>query len=295
MEKFVAIVMVFVILVCVSIVDIIEPVYGFFGKVPTASVGVVTKFGKIQEEVLEPGFHIKGWFDKINNISTKTQKYSASTSAFSSDIQQVDISVSLNYNVDKVTAPRLFETVGKSYEKMLIEPRLIENVKIVIARYNAEALLENRGSLAGEITALMQEDLIAYGINASSVAIENIDFTDAFTAAVETKQVATQEKLTAQTEQEKLTMQAKAEAERQNIAAKAEAEKAKIAADAEAYAIQTKAAAEAEANQMIADSLTGELINFTQVQGWNGQLPTIYSGNGEMIPILNIDGDGIER
>jgi regulator of protease activity HflC (stomatin/prohibitin superfamily) len=141
----------------------------------------------------------------------------------------------------------------------------------------------------------MQEDLIQFGINASGIAIEDIDFTDAFTAAVETKQVATQEKLTAQTEQEKLTMQAKAEAERQSIAAKAEAEKAKIAADAEAYAIQTKAAAEAEANQMIADSLTDELIDYTQVQGWDGQLPAIYSGGGEMIPILNIDGEGIER
>lgn len=282
-----------VVLFTVGLVDVLEPVYGFFGKVPTASVGVVTIFGDIQEEVLEPGFHIKGWFDKINNISTKTQKYSTQTSAFSSDIQQVDLSVTLNYNVDKINAPRLFETVGKNYESMLIEPRLVENIKIVISRYNAEALLENRGSLAGEITALMQDDLIQFGINASGVAIEDIDFTDAFTAAVETKQVATQEKLTAQTEQEKLTMQAKAEAERQHIIAQAEAEKAKVAADAEAYAIQTKAAAEAEANRMIAESLTGELIDYTQVQGWNGQLPSIYSGDGEMIPILNVESEDV--
>ena len=42
---------------------------------------------------------------------------------------------------------------------------------------------------------------------------------------------------------------------------------------------------------MIAESLTGELIDYTQVQGWNGQLPSIYSGDGSMIPILNMEGE----
>lgn len=267
--------------------DVVEPSYGFFGKVPTASVGVITRFGKIEKETLGPGFHVKGWFDKINSISTKTQKYSVNTAAFSSDIQQVDVVVSLNYNVDSVNAPALFETVGKTYETMLIQPRLIENVKIVIARYNAEALLKNRGTLASEILVLLQEDLIKYGINASSVAIEDIDFTDAFTAAVEAKQVATQEKLTAQTEQEKQTMAAQAEAEREIIAAEAAAEVKRIEADTEAYGISTRAEAEAEANEKVAASLTQELIDYTHAQNWNGELPTTYAGSTGVLPILN--------
>lgn len=272
------------------VVDILEPAYGFFGKVPTASVGVVTKFGKIEKETLEPGFHVKGWFDKINSISTKTQKYSVTTSAFSSDIQQVDVRVVFNYNIDKINAPALFETVGKSYESMLIEPRLIENVKIVMARYNAEALLENRGSLSNEICALMQEDLVAYGINASSVAIEDIDFTEAFTNAVEAKQVATQEALTAKTEQEKLTMQAEAEAKRKTIDAESRAEIIKMEADAEAYSISTKASAEAEAQKKMAESITQDLIEFTQAQNWNGQLPSNYVGTSDVLPVLNMTG-----
>lgn len=272
---------------CGFFLDVLEPSYGFFGKVPTASVGVVTRFGKIEKETLGPGFHVKGFFDKINSISTKTQKYSVATAAFSSDIQQVDVVVSLNYNVDSINAPALFETVGKSYESMLIQPRLIENIKIVIARYNAEALLKNRGTLAPEILALVQEDLFDYGVNASGVAIEDIDFTDAFTAAVEAKQVATQEKLTAQTEQEKQTMAARAEAEREVIAAEAAAEVKRIEADTEAYGISARAEAEAEANKKVAASLTDELINYTQAQNWNGQLPSTYAGSADVIPILD--------
>lgn len=270
------------------VVDVLDPAYGFFGKVPVASVGVVTRFGKIEEEVLGPGFHVKGWFERINSISTRTQKYETTTSAFSADIQQVDIVLSLNYNVDQISAPVLFETVGTNYQSMLIQPRLIENAKIVIARYGAEALLENRGQLATEILELMKTDLAAYGIQASSIAIEDIDFTDAFTAAVEAKQVATQEALTAETQQQQLTMAAQAEAERRTIAANAEAEVARIAAEAEAYAIATRAAAEAEANELIAASLTDELIAYTEASNWDGHLPTTYAGTSGALPVLDV-------
>ena len=113
----------------------------------------------------------------------------------------------------------------------------------------------------------------------SAIAIEDIDFTDAFTNAVEAKQVASQEKLTAQTQQERLTMEAKAEAERAVIEAEAKAERDKIEADAEAYAIKTKADAEAEANTKIAKSLIPELIDYIFAQNWNGELPTVSGGD----------------
>lgn len=273
------------------VIDVLDPVYGFFGRVPTASVGVVTRFGKIEKETLEPGFHVKGWFDKINAISTKTQKYSVSTSAFSSDIQQVNVIMTFNYNIDKVNAPALFETVGKSYEAMLIQPRLVENVKIVFARYSAEKLLENRGALSEEICKLMKDDLAEFGINASGIAIEDIDFSDAFTNAVEAKQVATQEALTAKTEQDKLTMQANSEAERKKVEAEAKAEIAKLEADAAAYSIQVQADAEAEANAKIAASLSDRLIEYRHAEAWNGELPVTFIGSDDALPIINISDE----
>ena len=286
--KFIALLL--VIIMAFVIIDVVDPVYGFFGKVPTASVGVVTRFGKIEKETLNPGFHMKGWFDRINVMSTKTQKYTVETAAFSSDIQQVNVKLTFNYNVDRINAPALFETVGKSYESMLIQPRLIENVKVVFARYNAENLLVNRGTLSTEICELMKEDLIEFGINASGVAIEDIDFSDAFTNAVEAKQVATQEALTAKTEQEKLTMQAEAEAKRKKVEAEAKAEIAKLEADSKAYAVQVEAAAEAEANKKIAASLSDQLIEYRYTESWNGELPGTFIGSSETLPIINIDG-----
>ena len=85
-------------------------------------------------------------------------------------------------------------------------------------------------------------------------------------------------------------METQQQAERQRITAEAEAAVKKIEADAAAYATKVKAEAEAEANQKIAQSLTENLIRFTQVNNWNGQLPTYVSGGAaEALPVLTLN------
>ena len=272
-----------VILVVIAIIfgglfiDILEPTYGFFGKVDAGNVGIVTTFGKIQDETLQSGFHAKNFFSRINQVNVRTQRGTIDLVAFSSDIQQTTLKVSINFNITPEIASRLFKTVGTDYVKTVIAPRVNEDTKIVVSAYTAEALIEKRESLSEEVLVLLRKDLEGYGITISSVSIENIDFTDAFESAVEAKQVASQQKLTAQTEEDKKTIQTKAEAERK-----------KIAADAEAYTIKTQAEAEAEANKKISETLTDELIRYHEAQVWDGKLPTTYIGGGESIPVINV-------
>ena len=274
MGKFIAVVL--VIILAFGFIDAVEPNgYGFFSKVGNGRVAVVTRFGKAQDETLEAGFHVKPFFHTLHPMSIQTQTMQTTLSAFSSDIQQVNTTVTLNYNIDKTNAVTLYREVGSGYEKTLMAPRVQEDVKIVFSRYTAESLVQKRDVLSTEILDLLQEYLAPYGINVTAVAIEDIDFTDAFTNAVEAKQVATQEKLTAQTQQERLTMEAEAQAERETIAAQAKAERDKIEAEAEAYVIKTKADAEAEANQKVAASLSDTLIDYVRAQAWDGKLPTI--------------------
>lgn len=274
MGKFLALVL--VVILAFGFIDAVEPNgYGFFSKVGNGKVAVVTRFGKAQDETLEAGFHVKPFFNTLHPMSIQTQTMQTALSAFSSDIQQVNTTVTLNYNIDKTNAVTLYREVGSGYEKTLMAPRVQEDVKIVFSRYTAENLVQKRDLLSTEILELLQEYLAPYGINVTAVAIEDIDFTDAFTNAVEAKQVATQEKLTAQTQQERLTMEAEAQAERETIAAQAKAERDRIAAEAEAYAIKTKAEAEAEANAKVAASLSDALIDYVRAQAWDGKLPTI--------------------
>ena len=260
-------------------------------QVDTGYTGIITTFGRVEDHTMEAGFHFKSPFQRIILMDNREQKTSFTTQAFSSDIQQVDVTGSINYAINKSTAMTLFKEVGTDYFNKLVYPRMLENTKAAFSKYTAENLVSLREALSNHIRESLSAEMAGYGINIISVSIENIDFTDAFTDAVEAKQVAAQKKLQAEIEQQQKTMETQQQAERQRIAAEAEAAVAKINADADAYATRIKAEAEASANTLIAQSLTDSLIRFTQISRWNGQLPSYVSGTAaDAVPILSLDG-----
>ena len=263
--------------------------------VPTGHTGIVTTFGKVHDETRDAGLAIHAPWENIIKMDNREQRVAFNLQAFSKDIQQVDIQGSINININKATAMILYREVGIDYVNIFVTPRIQEDVKIVIARYTAENLIENRQSASDAIYELIKEELTDKGINVISLALENVDFTDAFEAAVEAKQVATQEKQRAQTEQDRMTMEEEAKAKRSVIIANAEDEKAKIAAqaDLEVVKIQAEAALyagekEAEMNKRISEALTNELIQYYWIKQWNGKLPTVSTDNA--MPLLDMKG-----
>ena len=255
--------------------------------VPTGYTGIKTTFGKVENETLPSGINFKLPWQNIVNMDNREQRSSFAMQAFSKDIQQVDIQGSINLNIDKATAMDLYKNVGIDYPTILVGPRVQEDVKIVIAKYTAENLVENRQKASDEIYELVKSELAEKGINIISFAIENLDFTDAFESAVEAKQVATQEKQKAQTEQEKMTMEMQQKAERDRIQAQAAADVQKIEADAKAYAVKVQADAEAEANRKVAETLSDKLIQYNTIHQWDGKLPTVQSGEYST-PIIDL-------
>jgi regulator of protease activity HflC (stomatin/prohibitin superfamily) len=236
-------------------------------------------------------------------------------SCFSSDIQEVTISYTLNYQIDKSNAQELYRTVGSSYYDTVVVPSIAESVKVVTARYTAEQLVGSRDELAAAIEQVLSESLAKYNIQISSAAIEDMDFTDAFTTAVEAKQVAAQNKLQAEIEQAQMVMQKEADAKMAIIQANADAETAKIQAQVNAEAAKIKAEAEAEnakikaeadlevvkieadgveyagekeasANKAVADSITEDLLKYYYIQNWDGKLPSTYVGSDDVSMII---------
>lgn len=252
--------------------------------VPTGYTGILTTFGKVEDTTLDAGLNIIAPWQRIVKLDNRSQKVEIQTDAFSSDIQQVQVVASINYCIDQQTAHTLYKTVGKNYYDNVVLPRILENIKAVFAKYSAENLIANREDLSTEIVAAMRTDMADYGINVISLSIEDIDFTDAFTDAVEAKQVAAQEKLTAETKQAQLTMEQRAEAERAVIAAEAELEVTKIQAESAFYAGEK----EAEMNKKIADSLSEGLIKYYYIKQWDGKLPTTVLGDGQSV-IFNME------
>ena len=263
---------------------------GSCSSVPAGHTGILTTFGKVEERILTEGLNWKSPFQKVIKMDNRTQKKVEEFQAFSSDIQEVNIMLAVNYSINQETAQNLYRTVGVEYYTNIIYPRLLESTKSVFSSYTAEQLIGNRENLSNEIKELVIPDVARYGIIISDISVQDIDFTDAFTNAVEAKQVAAQDKLTAETKQAQLTMEAEQEAQRQVIKAQADAEQAKIAAqaDLEVTKIQADAAEyagqkEAARINAIAQVLTPDVLKYYNILQWDGKLPVYMLGKDTSI------------
>ena len=267
----------------------IVAIIGCIKTVPTGHTGVVTTFGKIENYTLEAGVHFQAPWKKVIKMDNRTQKESISLGCFSSDIQEVNVVYTINYQIDKANAQKIYRNIGQSYYEVAVYPIIADSVKAIIAKYDAEALISSRTSLASEIEALLKERLTSYNIQIVSTAVEDIDFNDTFTNAVEAKQVAQQNKLKAQTEQEQMLIEAEAAAQKAVIDAQAKADAAIIAANNEAEIVKIQADSaeyqgqkDAAIMEAIGKQLTQypQLIDYYVINGWNGILPeTILSDN----------------
>jgi regulator of protease activity HflC (stomatin/prohibitin superfamily) len=218
-------------------------------------------------------------------MDNRTQKSVVDLSCFSSDIQEVSVRYSINYQIQKSDAQNIYKTIGENYYDIVMQPRIEVAVRSVIAKYTAETLIENRDTLSSQITEILLAELADYNIDVVNTAIEDMDFSDVFTQAVEAKQVAQQEKLKAETEQEQKTMEEQAAADRQVIAAEASAEVAKIQAQADKEVLQIQADAaeyagqkDAAVNKALADSLNDILLEYYAIKQWDGKMPEFLAG-----------------
>ena len=279
--------------VCVLLAVVIVGI-SCISTVPTGHTGILTTFGRVEEKSLPNGMNFHAPWQSITTMTNKEQSGSGQGLAFSKDMQEVAYAYTTRYQLLPAYAPNIYKTVGVDYYSIIIDPTVNAVIKEQIGKANAEGLITSRESVTALVNEEVAEICSDYGLNVT-VIIDNFDFTDAFTNAVEAKQVATQEKLRAQTEQERLTMEAQQKAERNRIEAESAAEIArinatadlevqKISADAAEYAGQKEAAV----NKAVAESITDELIAYQYALRWDGVLPQYMMGNDGALPIVNI-------
>jgi len=286
--------------VSIGIIVIIALIASCLVSVPTGHTGILTTFGKVEDTTLEAGMHFKLPWQSVVKMDNRNQKQVLELSCFSSDIQEVSITYSINYQIEKTNAQTIYKSIGVDYYNTVMVPRIQSAVKEYTALYTAETLIEKRETLSEQIYTTLQTELAQYNIVLLATAIEDLDFNDAFTEAVEQKQVAAQKKLQAEIEQQRATMEAEEAAKRAVISANADAETAKIKAESDAAIVKIQADSaeyqgqkEAAINNALASSLTPELIQYYYITYWDGKLPETYVSSEDFLTMLNIQSGKI--
>lgn len=263
--------------VCALVVGAVLIILSCITSVPTGHTGVPVTFGKVSNYVLDAGIRFKAPWQDVVKMDNRVQKETAELSCFSSDIQEVDMLYTVNFQIRQSDAMVIYSTIGKDYYQKVIVPCITESVKAVTAKYTAENLIADRNDLAQQIEQDLYDKLDSYNIILVSTSIEDMDFTEEFTNAVEAKQVAQQNKLKAETEADQKRVEAQATADAQVIAAKGEAD-----------ALVIQAEAEANAYQKISQSLTDNVLDKMYYDSWNGVLPSVV-GSDSVVVMPNAD------
>ena len=281
-------------------------------KVPAGYVGIVYSMsGGVSDDVLTQGWHFVEPTKEVTLYSVGIEqsyltagkdgdsKDDDSFEVPTSDGKGLKVDLTFTYRYDAERVAELFTRFkgqsGKEVRDSFIKPNIMSWTKEVTAKYPVTDILgDERANLNSAVSEYIRDKFEPYGIIIENVSLIDIDADEETRASVQRKVNAQQELELAQIEQKTANVQAQKDKEVALIAAEKEreveainAEKAKIKAEGEAEAVRIQAEAQAEANEMIAESLTPELIEQQKITKWNGDVPRVYGGDS--LSILPID------
>lgn len=251
------------VLLAIIVIFLIITFFNSFKTIPTGFVGVKTRFGQVQDTMLNEGLNLKiPFIEKIVLMDCRTQKTEYTMEASSKDLQKIsNYKIAINYNITKDTANQLYKSVGVDYKNIIVEPAIQSVMKDSVANFTAEELITKRSEVAQFALDRLTEKFQNSGITLTALDILDLSFSEEFDTAVEQKQIVEQETQKAQYELEK------ARVENQKKIENAQA-------DAEVMAAQ---------NAQITDNYLKlkEIENQkAMIEKWNGQLPNTMLNDG---------------
>lgn len=197
-------------------------------------------------------------------IDNRVQRTDVNGSSASRDLQTINTSVSVNYRVEPSQSVSLYREVGKDWENIIVRPAVQECMKAVQSKYTAEELITKRSEVGQAMQESIAEKVGQYGLAVDNINILNMDFSAEFNAAIEAKQTAQQNALKAEQDLSRIEVEAK-----QKL---------------------VTAQAEADANRIRSESITSETLISNAISKWDGKLPAVMGGDGNMLDISSVIG-----
>jgi regulator of protease activity HflC (stomatin/prohibitin superfamily) len=212
-----------------------------FHSVNAGHVLVVRQFGEIVGQRGD-GFQTIAPWQSAEEVSTQveSQRFQmddraggaegtiSSGPAISEETQPVYAVVTLNYRVSDKAVQELFTDVGSTYFDKVVAPRVFQVFKNETVKFKSVSVAPNREQIRQAVQVELDRQLQSFSIDVVDFLINDLDFPKEFTAAIERKQVATQDALAARQKVE----QSKAEAQQEIERARGQAQAQRLRASA---------------------------------------------------------------
>ena len=207
----------------------------------------------------------------------------------SSEGQQINLDVVIQYQVEKAKASQLYLDWGGApisvVENGVVRQYTRSQVPVVASKYTWEEITSSkRAAMVADIIAILREEFDRRHLTLVSFGIREVHLPPSLLKSLETKIQAQQ----AAEQQKYQLQQAVVKADQDVAQATGLANAMKQQAEGEAQATLTKAKAQSEANEMLARSVTPPLIQYEQIQRWDGRLPMFLGAAGT--PLIDVAG-----
>jgi len=218
--------------------------------------GIEVTLGKVSTAFKPEGFGTKTPFvTHIINIPVRQLTNALSTDCYSSDLQQVAVTLRVLYRIPEASVVKIYSEYSGDPFDSLIAPRVQEALKEVAALQSAEMIVKKREDIKTKSLTSAREKIGSILI-LEDLVIENLVLSKELETAIESKMVQEQEAAKARFTQQKTQI----EADTAIIRAKGEAEAIRIRAEA------------------IKDN--PGLIQLQIVEKWDGRSPLVIGGGG---------------
>lgn len=250
----------------------------YLSTIDSTETGVAKSWGEVEKDSINPGLAFNMMIgtdlytmrtaNKVANFTGTEDKEDLPSELNTNSItvlteQQLPIplDVSVMYNLRPEMAPKMLANVGPDgvWDNMLIVKEARSSVRDAIGQTSLEKLNGQRDQYEKQIQQLMSAKLAPYGVVVSNVSIRNIGVPNAIKEAVLAKETAKQNAEKAKYQVEQATQEAQIEI--------------------------AKAKGLADANNILANSLTQQLVSYKQLEiqkiqaeKWNGAMPTTMLG-----------------
>ena len=224
--------------------------------------GVQVTLGEVNPNALTEGVHLVNPISSVKDVDVRLQKAELKgASAGTKDLQVVHTDIVVNFRLHADKVPHIYKEYGLNVDEKVLGPAINEAFKSVTAKYTSEELITKRAEVSETIQAMLTTKVAPFNIDVSGISLVNFGFSPEYQKAIEQKVIATQSKLKAEQDLERI---------------KVEAASRIAQADGEAKAIAIQAAA--------IQSNGGEnYVKLQWIDKWDGKLPTHMLQGGQTL------------
>lgn len=189
----------------------------FSVSVPAGHVGVMVRFGSVEDQHLEPGLHFIGFFTTVELMNVQTRIVAMEEDVPSKEGLSVHLEAAALFHLDRDSAVAIYKQIGVNYLDVVVVPQFRSILRSITSGHDAKDLYTAaaRSTMTQDLKDELTKSVQPYGIVIESTPLKKITLPQTIQNAIQAKLQAEQE---TQRMEFVLTKEAK-EAERKKIEA----------------------------------------------------------------------------